>query len=103
MQYLLRSAAELSFEWDPEKDRTNAEKHGLSLTDTTAVFDDVRHVVLAITRHELTENRYKVVGLIDDRLWTLVVTLRGDSVRLISARRPHDDEIRAYRSGPEAG
>ncbi|WP_428350443.1 BrnT family toxin [Lichenifustis flavocetrariae] len=42
------------------------------------------------------EKRWKVVGLIDDRLFTVVFTMRDGICRLISARRSNVKEKRTY-------
>jgi uncharacterized protein len=42
------------------------------------------------------EQRLKLVGSIDSALFTLVYTMRGKTVRIISARRSDRNEERAY-------
>ena len=85
-----------SFDWDPVKNVSNLEKHRLTLTDAAAVFDDPNHVILDITRPEHGEKRFKAIGQIDAKVWTIVFTPREGMTRLISARRARDDERRIY-------
>lgn len=84
------------FEWDEEKARLNARKHGIQFADAVGVFEDER----AVTRKDLTavdEQRYLTIG--SDRLRRIVVvgyTWRGTRVRLFSARKATPRERRAY-------
>jgi hypothetical protein len=82
-------------EWDPRKQRTNLEKHGIQFADPIAVFD----AVLAVTIPELGagEDRFITMGLDGfGRLLSFVYTLRGEAVRIISARRATPSERRRY-------
>ncbi|MGH2618342.1 MAG: BrnT family toxin [Thermomicrobiales bacterium] len=44
------------------------------------------------------EERYLTTGIVSDRFVTVVWTRRDDAIRLISARRARDGEVRAYRA-----
>ena len=44
------------------------------------------------------EPRYIVVGLIDDKFWTAVITYRNDLIRIISVRRSRKAEVALYES-----
>ena len=37
-----------------------------------------------------------VIGLIDGKHWSAVITYRGETVRLISVRRSRSSEVQAY-------
>lgn len=82
----------MEFEFDPEKDRSNREKHGLSLADaarmewgTAAVISDERKLY--------GEPRFRAYGLIDGRLYMLAFTRRGDVLRAISFRKANEREV----------
>jgi uncharacterized protein len=80
-----------NIEFDPAKDAANVEKHGISLAraadlDLLAFVEDDR----------FEESRYRIYGLIDDGLYCLVATDRGDKIRVISLRRVHAKEMRRY-------
>jgi uncharacterized protein len=53
-------------------------------------------VELAASRPEDGETRAKLVGAIEGRIFTIVITRRGGLIRLISARRANTQETRAY-------
>jgi uncharacterized DUF497 family protein len=44
------------------------------------------------------EPRYLVIGLIDEKHWSAVITYRGVNVRLISVRRARTEEVILYES-----
>jgi uncharacterized protein len=44
------------------------------------------------------EARWVVVGKIDQKHWSAVITRRGENVRLISVRRSRDEEVAIYES-----
>ncbi|WP_420915403.1 BrnT family toxin [Mycobacterium malmoense] len=44
------------------------------------------------------EPRWVVIGQIDGRCWSAVVTYRDDHVRIISVRRSREGEVAIYES-----
>jgi uncharacterized protein len=84
--------------YDPAKDRINVAKHGVSLDFGVRVFQDEAHLILPSIRPIDNEERFKVIGLVDGRLFTAVYTWRDDLPRFISVRRSNDGEERAYRT-----
>ncbi|MHC9419787.1 BrnT family toxin [Sphingomonas citri] len=88
----------MDIEFDPAKDALNREKHGVSLAFGAELFDDPEHIVLPSMRPIDGEDRYKVVGAVDGRLWTAVHVIRGDARRFISVRKSNDGEERIYRA-----
>ena len=51
--------------------------------------------ILAMTEDE---PRFIVIGQIDARHWSAVVTYRGDDIRIISVRRSRDEKVVLYES-----
>ena len=88
----------MDFEFDPAKAAGNLRKHGVSFADAEGVFMDP----LAMHRIDPDaegEERLLAIGRGSaDHLLVVVYTLRGDSIRLISARRASAAEIRAYET-----
>jgi len=89
---------DLEFEWDPEKAETNEEKHGIKFQDAIRVFLDPNHL-LEPAKQDFGEKRFTVIGKVKDRELLLVFTYRQNKVRIISARRAHQNERRKYRQG----
>ena len=44
------------------------------------------------------EPRYLVIGLIDGKHWSAVMTYRGQNIRLISVRRARIEEVELYEN-----
>ena len=78
-------------EFDPEKDRLNIEKHGISL----ARAEDM-DVIVNIRDIRFEEPRYRAYGYINEELYCLAYTMRGQSVRAISLRRSRRKELFRY-------
>ena len=94
----------MDIEFDADKDEANRFKHGLPLAFGRRVFQAADHVILPSIREGDGEERYKAVGLVDEKLYTVVHVLRGEIVRIISVRRSNASERRdydRYTSGPE--
>ena len=66
----------------------------------TAFFEDDDHLILPSLRQEDGEERFKVIGSVDGKLYTGVFVWRDDLPRFISVRRSNKGEDRAYRSSP---
>ncbi len=85
----------MHYEFDPVKDDSNLDKHGLSLADAED-FEWETAVVCEDTRKQYAEQRLNAIGLIGDRLHVMVYCLRGDAVRVISLRKANLREVKRY-------
>ena len=54
----------LIFEYDPEKNRKNIEKHGISFKNAARVFFDYDRIELYDEAHSGDEDRYDTIGSI---------------------------------------
>ena len=86
----------MEFEFDPAKSAANKAKHGIDFEEAQALWQDLRR--LEIPARQMDEPRFLVIGSIDDKYWSAVVTYRDDVIRLISIRRSRDEEIALYES-----
>lgn len=82
--------------WDEAKAASNEAKHDVSFRVARAVFDDERRVDINASRDEDREVRRKVIGVIGNRLYAVVYTIRGSAYRIISARVANPPEKRLY-------
>ena len=82
------------FEYDPDKSASNLDKHGIDFEQAQLLWLDSN--ALEIQAKSDTENRFALIGRIDDKIWIAFYTYRGDNVRLISVRRTRDNEKRIY-------
>ena len=88
----------MDIEYSPAKDAINRQQHGVSLAFGVEPFADPAHLVIPSFREIDGEERFKVVGMVGDRLWTAVFVMRGDARRFISVRKSNVKETREYHS-----
>jgi uncharacterized DUF497 family protein len=88
----------LNFEWDEKKAQTNLAKHHVEFAYATAVFLDPFLLKLDVSRPHEGENRQKAIGSVEGRVLTVVYTIRGETTRVISARRSSASERKLYDS-----
>lgn len=94
-----------NFEWDPGKATSNSSKHGITFEEAVAVFKDP--MALSLYEGEDSapgEDRWITLGLVSDRRYIVVVhTYQPSSssitIRVISARRATQHEIKQYEQG----
>jgi uncharacterized DUF497 family protein len=84
----------VEFEYDERKSLSNLEKHGIDFTDAQALWADSD--LLEIQARTDDEPRYLVVGRIDSKHWSAVITYRGEAIRIISVRRSREQEVGFY-------
>lgn len=82
--------------FDPVKDAANREKHKLPLAFGDPIFEDDDHLIIPSVREIDGEERFKVVGIVGEKLFTGVFVWRDDLPRFISVRRSNKGEERAY-------
>lgn len=84
------------FEFDEAKSQANLSKHGINFVGAQLLWDDPN--LLEIPAKTEDEPRYLMIGLINGKHWSAVVTYRDASIRLISVRRSRIDEVALYES-----
>ena len=88
----------MRFQFDPKKAEINLKKHGVPFADVEGVFRDP----LAIHRKDPDaedEERFIAIGMGSaGGILVVVYTLRGEEIRLISARRATRKEVQDYES-----
>jgi len=84
------------FEWDPAKAALNLRDHRITFPYATRVFLDEFRQQQLDTREEYGEERWMVLGRVDEWILMVVYTLRGSNIRLISARKATRNETECY-------
>jgi len=84
--------------FDPDKDAVNQRKHKLPLAFGDRLFNDPHHLIVPSIRKQDGEERFKVIGEVEGRLFTGVFVWRDDMPRFMSVRRSNPIEERAYHS-----
>ena len=85
-----------SFEYDENKSQTNQQKHGIDFIEAQKLWEDDN--LLEITGKSETEPRYLIIGQVQDKHWTAVITYRSEMIRIISVRRSRTNEVTWYES-----
>jgi hypothetical protein len=73
------------FDWDPNKDRENRQKHGVSFSEAQYAFADSRRVIAEDVSHSDREERYYCFGKVGGGVLTVRFTFRNDVIRIIGA------------------
>lgn len=86
----------MDFEWDEVKSEACFIQRGFDFAYVAQAFFDPNRIVHADTRHSYGEERYQLLGMIEQRLFAVVYTPRHDAIRIISARKANQREVRRY-------
>ncbi|MOA45260.1 hypothetical protein D3C78_1676410 [compost metagenome] len=86
----------IRFEFDPAKSQSNLAKHGIDFIKAQQLWADAD--LLQIPAKTSDEPRFLVIGMIDGKHWSGVITYRGASLRIISVRRSRAEEVALYES-----
>jgi uncharacterized DUF497 family protein len=90
----------MKFEWDPRKAKLNVRKHSISFEEATTSFRDPVSASAPDPDHSVSENRFVTFDVSSNgRLLTISHTERGESIRIISARRATKEERKIYEEG----
>lgn len=86
----------MEFDWDPEKDKANLEKHGIGFEEALNIFDGP--VITRVDdRRDYGESRSISLGALSPEAVLVVVhTQRAGKTRLISARKANRQERTIY-------
>lgn len=88
------------FEWDEHKAATNERKHGVTFEEAATCFYDPLQVAYYDPDHSEEEDRDILIARSDhDRLLLVIYTLRGEAIRIISARQLTRRETQDYEKG----
>jgi hypothetical protein len=86
----------MPFEFDPRKNEANHAKHGIDFEQAQTLWDDESHLEIPVK--DLDEPRFLIIGQINGKHWSAVITYCGENIRIISVRRSRDEEIDLYEN-----
>ena len=87
----------VGFDWDEGNRDKNYLKHNVRNGECEDIFFNQPLIVASDTKHSIREKRYAAFGVTDGgRKLTVVFTLRGKLIRVISARDMTAKERRYY-------
>jgi uncharacterized DUF497 family protein len=85
------------FEYDEKKSLLNKSKHGIDFEHAKELWNDPFAFELSSPQSE-DEDRFLVLGQIDSKNYTAIITYRDTSIRIISVRRSRDKEKKLYEN-----
>lgn len=86
------------FEWDGQKNKLNQAKHGLAFEEAMEIWSGVVFV-REDTRSEYGEPRWLALGKLSQHGTIMVAyTMRGEDIRIISARPANRTEREVYHA-----
>jgi hypothetical protein len=86
----------ITFEFDQQKSQSNLDKHGIDFPSAQKLWEDPD--LLEIPAKTEDEARFLIIGTIDRKYWSAVITYRGQNIRIISVRRSRNEEVALYES-----
>ena len=87
------------FDWDDGNREKNRLKHNVFNGECEDVFFNQPLIILDYTMHSKKEKRYAALGFTDSgRRLTVIFTIRGTLIRVISARDMNKKERRFYEA-----
>jgi uncharacterized protein len=84
----------MEFAFDPAKSDSNLAKHGIDFLAAQQLWNDSG--LLEVPARTTGEPRFLVIGRIDLKHWSAVITYRDRCIRLISVRRSRPEEVELY-------
>ena len=84
------------FEWDYRKATANLARHGVSFDAAREVFKDPFAVEWLDESENYGEDRFVILGSVENRLVVVAFTMRGLAIRIVSARLAEPYERRRY-------
>ena len=83
-----------NFEYDENKSQSNLVKHGIDFVEAQELWND--RDFLEIPSKIQGETRFVVIGKINNKHWSGVITYRDQNIRIISVRRSRTQEVALY-------
>ena len=86
----------VDFEYDPDKSKTNMDKHGIDFDEAQNLWDDAYKILFPVVLKG--ESRVLMVARYQGKHWTAIYTMRGEKIRIISVRRSRQKEVQYYEN-----
>ena len=93
----------MEFEWDEAKSDACLQGRGFDFAYATRVFLDPHRIVAQDRRRDYGEDRFQVLGAIEERVYAVVFTMRDTVTRMISARKANAREVEYYEHHTHQG
>jgi len=85
------------FEYNENKSLLNKSKHSIDFEQAKELWNDPYAFELPSPQNE-DEKRFLVLGEINSKNYTAIITYRDTNIRIISVRRSREKEVKLYES-----
>ena len=86
----------IEFDWDKGNIQKNI-RHNVNDRETEEVFFDKKRYIFKDKLHSSNEERFRIIGRTKkERLLFIVFTIRGNKIRIVSARDINKKEVYLY-------
>jgi len=87
----------MKFEYDKIKSSINKSKHNIDFEEAQKLWEDPFSFEIPSPQSQ-DEDRFLVLGQINSKNYTAIITYRNENIRIISVRRSRDKENKLYES-----
>jgi len=87
----------MKFEYDKTKSSINKSKHNIDFKEAQKLWEDPYSFEISSLQSE-DEDRFLVLGQINSKNYTAIITYRDTNIRIISVRRSREKESKLYES-----
>ena len=94
---------DFDFEWDDAKSNKCFRDRGFDFAYAARAFRDPDRIEEQDQRGDYGEDRYRLLGVIGNRVFVLIYTMRGSAIRIISARKANRKEVQEYEHDAREG
>ena len=88
----------MEFDWNETKSDECLREREFDFTYAAQCFMDPRRMISRDSRFDYGEDRFQVLGQIDKRIFFVTYTLRAEVIRIISARKANQREVKRYEN-----
>lgn len=74
--------------------QSNLAKHGIDFVQAQELWNDLE--LIEIPAKTTDESRSLVIGRLEEKHWSAVITHRSENIRIISVRRSRVEEVALY-------
>ncbi len=93
----------MDFEWDEAKSEACFAERGFDFAYVIRAFFDPDRVIRQDVRRSYGEDRYQLMGMIEGRWFVLAYTPRQGAIRIVSARKANQREVKQYENRTREG
>lgn len=86
----------MDFAFDIQKSESNWQKHGINFATAQLLWADPDRI--QIPAKDVDEQRFMLIGLIEQKHRSAIITYRDGNIRIISVRRSRDEELKFMKA-----